>query len=613
MIVYSKYGVFESSELFSIFEKVLRIPLKTLILDISVGQNQDLINAVNIYRMQRAATRIILLAAGCVPGDSLVASLVRRGVYDIIEDENWPERLKITLEQSPAGYLEAAIWDVLETENGENGPKEKRGILKRIKTVKVKNPDVDDTAAVNSELGSTVVFSPAPPDFASLDESFGCAYYQNVKLLCEADPLPSAILISAGRHDLIQIIKLLRREDKLLSIPVVVVGKCDAAACCAAGAEDCVENLDTKTIERIRARAGKLRELWSRTLRDDLTGLYKRQFLDNYLSEQVRRYSKTRVPFSVMMADLDYFKRINDTHGHQAGDAVLKQFAAFLQAGVRQTDIVARYGGEEFLVVFPGVEDAWIIANKLCGDWAGKEIVLPGSKKIRVTFSAGLAVMGKDALDAEGLVEAADNALYRAKKSGRNRVVAAAPATGNNARVVVALGAEGAFVAANLAASLTWQGRTVCLVDVSPELGAAEIFSSEPLEVQHVRGNPVGAWKKGGRPKELPGLLLIAGTPDDLEDLTETLLADFIIVHAGKSQPKLSGSEGTVIETCREGNNVILKVGPGESEVYIISVGHLSNVLEKARKRRVPIMLLSPEVADAFANLSANMFICEGG
>jgi len=239
--------------------------------------------------------------------------------------------------------------------------------------------------------------------------------------------------------------------------------------------------------------------------------------------------------------------------------------------------------------------------------------VLPGSKKIRSTFSAGLAVIGKDAVDAEELIEAADRALYRAKKSGRNRVVMAVPPTGNNSRVVVVFGTESAFIASNLAASLTWQGRTVCFIDLSPDYSAVDIFSTEPQVLEQVRADPVGAWKKGGRPKELPGLLIIAGTLENLEDLTETLPADFIIVHAGKSQPKLSDGESMVIETDREGGNIILKVTPSESEVYVISVGHLSNVLDKARKRRVPVMLLSPEMADAFANLSSNIFFSEGG
>jgi diguanylate cyclase (GGDEF)-like protein len=222
----------------------------------------------------------------------------------------------------------------------------------------------------------------------------------------------------------------MRREFSLSAVPSVVVGSCDTETCYSAGADECVAVLDLQTVERIRARSAKMREIWDKAVRDDLTGLYKRQFLDNYLEDQFKRFQKTGIPFSIMMCDLDYFKKVNDTYGHQTGDAVLKELARFLTSVVREVDIVARYGGEEFIVVFACLEDARGIAERACRNWANREITVPGGGKIRSTFSAGVAVMTKEIGDIQTLIKVADNALYEAKESGRNRVVVATSITG---------------------------------------------------------------------------------------------------------------------------------------------------------------------------------------
>lgn len=238
---------------------------------------------------------------------------------------------------------------------------------------------------------------------------------------------PVAVFVEADEGEgVIKKIKALRREYRLSSAPIIVVGECDVSGCYAAGADECIMKIDNEAIERIRNRANRMSELWRRAIKDDLTGLYKRSFLDDYLKEQERRYQETGVPFTVIIADLDHFKAVNDNHGHQAGDIVLKEYAGFLISGARQTDVVARYGGEEFLIVFPGLSEtqALEIIEKLCRRWADKEIDLPDGSIVKSTFSAGLAVIGKDATDVGGMIAAADAALYNAKKNGRNRVVA---------------------------------------------------------------------------------------------------------------------------------------------------------------------------------------------
>jgi len=262
-----------------------------------------------------------------------------------------------------------------------------------------------------------------PDGFVALGEIPGAKCFANIEDICASEPL--VVLINSELPNLVNKIKSLRREFSLSAVPVIVVGSCNTEACYSAGADECVDVLDSQTVERICARSVKMREMWEKATKDDLTGLYKRNFLENYLKELERRWKEICSPFSVLMCDLDYFKKINDTYGHPAGDAVLKLFAQYLTKKVRGTDIIARYGGEEFLVVFPCLGDVWAIANKLCSQWASEEIIVPGGERINSTFSAGLAVMGQDAKDAETIISVADQALYRAKKSGRNRVVSA--------------------------------------------------------------------------------------------------------------------------------------------------------------------------------------------
>ncbi|MCL6559440.1 MAG: GGDEF domain-containing protein, partial [Firmicutes bacterium] len=260
-----------------------------------------------------------------------------------------------------------------------------------------------------------------PGDFAVLGN--GSGEFPSISALCAVLPGNyTAVLVPADWPDLPGTIKQLRREPIVSALPIVVVGPCDAKECYAAGADECVDVLDDGTIERVRVKAARMKELWAQAERDPLTGLYNRRFLEKYLAEKERQFKEKGVPFSVALLDLDHFKNINDKYGHQAGDTVLKEFASFLCLGVRKTDIISRYGGEEFMVVFPGTRNAWGIVERLRRGWAGREIALPGREAVKSTFSAGLATIGKDAANCSDLIKAADKALYRAKERGRNRV-----------------------------------------------------------------------------------------------------------------------------------------------------------------------------------------------
>ncbi|MEY2686400.1 MAG: hypothetical protein RL375_598 [Pseudomonadota bacterium] len=181
--------------------------------------------------------------------------------------------------------------------------------------------------------------------------------------------------------------------------------------------------------ERSRAEAEvqalqvQLREL---SLRDALTGLYNRRYLDESLPRELVLSQRLRHPVSVILGDLDHFKRINDHHGHQAGDQVLRSFAGLLERSARASDINCRYGGEEFLLVLPRMSkaDALQRAEQLRRALSTSGVTL-ADRVLRVTASFGVACYPQDADRGDALIAAADAALYVAKGAGRDRVVAA--------------------------------------------------------------------------------------------------------------------------------------------------------------------------------------------
>lgn len=161
--------------------------------------------------------------------------------------------------------------------------------------------------------------------------------------------------------------------------------------------------------------------------RDGLTGLTNRRHFMLLAEQELARAQRYRRPLTVGMADLDYFKKLNDTYGHAAGDAVLRAFAAMVGETLRQSDLVCRYGGEEFAFLFPevSIDEAERLAERLRQRFADFDIRIPDGRLVRVTFSMGLA--DATILTLEGALSRADDALYQAKHAGRNRIAMAAP------------------------------------------------------------------------------------------------------------------------------------------------------------------------------------------
>lgn len=158
--------------------------------------------------------------------------------------------------------------------------------------------------------------------------------------------------------------------------------------------------------------------------RDPLTGLYNRRYLDTTLERELARCEREGQPLSLMLIDIDHFKRVNDTYGHQAGDEVLKKLAAMLTEQARVADVVCRYGGEEFLLLLPNMPPD--IARVRAEQWRAAfaaTTVLFDACQLQATLSIGIASYPSHGKSPEELIRCADRALYRAKSEGRNRVV----------------------------------------------------------------------------------------------------------------------------------------------------------------------------------------------
>lgn len=181
---------------------------------------------------------------------------------------------------------------------------------------------------------------------------------------------------------------------------------------------------DLHLVSAVRSRARRARELDGVVSRDSLTGLLKHTRIKEALEAEVERARRNGQPLALAMIDLDWFKDVNDTHGHQSGDAVLKSLGRLLRERLRSGDSAGRYGGEEFVAILPDTdaEGARKVLEDIRRAFAGLEHESAASSEVfRVTLSAGIAVC-TGCSSAAGLIAAADRALYRAKENGRDRV-----------------------------------------------------------------------------------------------------------------------------------------------------------------------------------------------
>jgi len=245
-------------------------------------------------------------------------------------------------------------------------------------------------------------------------------------------------------------------------------------------------NADGIQDPRLRASFGqlaeRLAEVWTMATVDQLTGVLNRQAVLTELEKEIDRARRYAHQLSVVMVDLDHFKRLNDSHGHAAGDTLLRQVADVLRTNLRGVDVVGRYGGEEFLIVLPetDVDAAASLAEKLRRLVARSTVVLDDGIVATATLSAGVAGGFGSHLDLEALVRDADNAMYSAKALGRDQVYVfhelednglvrrAAIATSARAHAIkvgrAAMGAATDSLAAALEARPGWAGKPSSMI-----------------------------------------------------------------------------------------------------------------------------------------------------
>ena len=169
----------------------------------------------------------------------------------------------------------------------------------------------------------------------------------------------------------------------------------------------------------------KLQEkLRYQSLRDPLTGLYNRRYLQEALAKEIDRAHRQQHFVSVIMLDVDHFKRFNDIYGHSAGDLVLSKIGAYLASETRKYDVACRYGGEELIIIMPNasIENTIMRAEKIRLDIKNFKLEHEGKKLQSISVSIGVSCFPDDSVDAKGLIDAADKALYQAKQEGRDRV-----------------------------------------------------------------------------------------------------------------------------------------------------------------------------------------------
>lgn len=277
-----------------------------------------------------------------------------------------------------------------------------------------------------------------------LGETHRCAY--------ESDPA-RALKIAAGRVDLLvlnlsaksfdplRFVAQLRSGEATRQTPVL--GVYDPAArdvllkALELGVNDAVprpvdmEEVAARSRTQIRRKryGDFLRTSLDRSLElavtDPLTGLNNRRYMEMQFTNLLPRHASAEEPLSLLMLDIDYFKRINDRFGHDAGDEVLKEFARRLALSVRAVDIPCRIGGEEFIVLMPGAaaEDARHIAERVRVQVASTPFALSKGQVLDVTVSVGVSTFAGAGDSAEKLMKRADEAVYEAKQAGRNRVI----------------------------------------------------------------------------------------------------------------------------------------------------------------------------------------------
>ncbi len=253
------------------------------------------------------------------------------------------------------------------------------------------------------------------------------------------------LIVSLGleNFDGLRLCSQVRSLDRTRGTPILIIAEAEDNARLLRGLEIGVNDYLVRPLDKnellARVRTQIRKKRYSARLRDNmqlsmemaitdgLTGLHNRRYMETHLATLVEQAGARSKPLSLLILDIDYFKSINDNHGHDAGDDVLREFATRIRKSIRGIDLACRYGGEEFVIVMPETDMAVasLVAERIRRKVASEPFRIDqGAKSLDVTISIGLAALGANGDNAASLLKRADQALYRAKRDGRNRVVA---------------------------------------------------------------------------------------------------------------------------------------------------------------------------------------------
>jgi two-component system cell cycle response regulator len=272
----------------------------------------------------------------------------------------------------------------------------------------------------------------------------------------ESDPNEALFHAAEGNYDLmivslglenfdgLRLCSQVRSLERTRNVAILAIAEAEGNTRLVRGLEIGVNDYLTRPIDKnelmARVRTQIRKKRYTERLRDNvqmsielaitdaLTGLYNRRYMETHVGTLVEQASARGKPLSVLVLDIDYFKSINDSWGHDAGDDVLREFSLRIKKSIRGIDLACRYGGEEFVVVMPETDMAvaTMVAERLRRRIASEPFPIQQEGcSIEVTISIGIAALGENE-DAAAVVKRADQALYRAKRDGRNRVVPAA-------------------------------------------------------------------------------------------------------------------------------------------------------------------------------------------
>ncbi len=302
--------------------------------------------------------------------------------------------------------------------------------------------------AANSEGGRILLVD---NDQRSADRLVGYLTTHNVDVL--SDPADAVMRVSTGEYELaivsmalgdfdpLRVCSQMRTLEQTRGLPILLIAEDTDRPRVVRGLDLGVNDFIMRPVERneLAARvrtqirrhryAAELRQSVTQTLAlavtDELTGLYNRRYFDRHLSLMLEKAREQERDMAVMLIDMDFFKSVNDNHGHDIGDAVLKEFSQRLRRNIRGVDLACRFGGEEFVVLMPDTDyrQAQGVAERVRMAVAERGFDTPELRPLTVTCSVGVALNERQSDTPEMILKRADVALYRAKREGRNRVV----------------------------------------------------------------------------------------------------------------------------------------------------------------------------------------------